>query len=126
MKLSPVLPLLLLWLVLAGPVRAVTFDLWRAEHFSAAELADPAVSSATADPDADGLGNLLEYAWALDPHIADAAAGARLTTHQNAPALDFFRRLDGEYLFSALEISPDLTTGVCATAPASSRAAWGA
>ena len=109
MKPPRVLPLLLLWVAHAVPVQAITFDLWRATNFSAAELSDPAVSAATADPDADGLCNLLEYAWALDPHVADSASGVRLTTHQNAAALDFFRRLDTEDLFCALEVSPDLT-----------------
>lgn len=103
------IPLLLLWFALAIPVQAITFDLWRAANFSASELDDPAVSAATADPDADGLGNLLEYAWALDPHVADSASGVRLTTHQNGAALDFPRLLDAGDLFYALEVSPDLT-----------------
>jgi hypothetical protein len=42
-------------------------DLWRADHFTAAELADPAVSGDDADPDGDGLNNLFEYAIGTDP-----------------------------------------------------------
>ena len=45
---------------------------WRAEHFSLAQLADPAVSGDDRDPDRDGLPNLLEYACGLDPWAADA------------------------------------------------------
>ena len=109
MKVSRVLPLLLLWLAFTGPAQAVTFDQWRAAHFSPAEMNDAACSAATADPDADGLCNLLEYALALDPRVADSALGLRLTRQQNAPALNFFRRLDAGDLFYALEVSPDLT-----------------
>src|ERR1043166_170922 len=47
----------------------VTFDLWRAVHFSAAELSDTNISGATADPDHDGIENRLEYALGLNPNI---------------------------------------------------------
>lgn len=43
------------------------FDAWRFAHFTMEQLSDPAVSSATADPDADQLANLVEYAVASDP-----------------------------------------------------------
>ncbi|MGL4399529.1 MAG: hypothetical protein ACRCXD_06650 [Luteolibacter sp.] len=42
-------------------------DAWRAAVFSPAELADPAISGDTADPDGDGLPNLVEYALGLLP-----------------------------------------------------------
>jgi hypothetical protein len=48
-------------------------DDWRFGQFSAAELLEPTVSGDGADPEADGLANLLEYALGLDPHVADAA-----------------------------------------------------
>ncbi|MBN1670751.1 MAG: DUF11 domain-containing protein [Kiritimatiellae bacterium] len=40
---------------------------WQQRHFSEAELLDPAISGDLADPDGDGLPNLLEYALNLDP-----------------------------------------------------------
>ena len=39
-----------------------SFAAWSARHFTAAELADPSRSSATADPDHDGLANAIEFA----------------------------------------------------------------
>ena len=72
-------------------------------------MADPAISGESANPAGDGLGNLLKYAFDLDPHHADAALGLRLTTHQGAPALDFFQQLEAGDLLYALEVSPDLT-----------------
>lgn len=46
-------------------------DAWRFTHFTAAELADPAVSGDLADPNQNGLPNLMEYALGLDPKSAD-------------------------------------------------------
>jgi hypothetical protein len=41
---------------------ATPFDLWRLDRFSAAELADSSVSGPGADPDGNGLPNLVEFA----------------------------------------------------------------
>ena len=50
---------------------APTYQDWRQQYFSAAELANPAAEATLwgdlADPDQDGLANLLEYALALPP-----------------------------------------------------------
>src|SRR5690606_36907612 len=47
-----------------------TLASWQRAHFAAAELDDPAREEtrwgADADPDSDGLANLLEYAFGLD------------------------------------------------------------
>ena len=54
---------------------------WQAEWFNAAELDDPAVSGLTADPDGDGLVNLIEYAFGtipLDGSRSPAANGLGL------------------------------------------------
>ena len=65
-----------------GPLKKVTagaagpYELWRMNNFSPADLGDPASESTIwgdlADPDMDGLINLLEYALAGDPNIPDA------------------------------------------------------
>jgi hypothetical protein len=43
------------------------FDAWRFANFTPPELANPSISGETADPDADQLANLLEYALGLAP-----------------------------------------------------------
>lgn len=42
-------------------------DEWRAQHFSGANLANPAISGDDADPDNDGIVNFMELALASDP-----------------------------------------------------------
>jgi hypothetical protein len=42
-----------------------SLDLWRLRYFNAEELADPAISGATARPDGDGIANLLKYYFGL-------------------------------------------------------------
>jgi hypothetical protein len=53
------------------PDPANTFQEWRERHFTALEMADDAISGPNADPDQDGVPNVLEYAFGLDPRVAD-------------------------------------------------------
>ena len=57
-------------------LRDKPYDAWRHAVFTAEQLADSAVSGDAADPDADGLPNLLEYALGGAPLSPDAAAVA--------------------------------------------------
>ncbi len=45
---------------------------WLRTRFSTAELANPAVSGDLASPAGDGIGNLLKYAFNLDPKVSGA------------------------------------------------------
>jgi uncharacterized protein YkwD len=71
-KIFPAAPLLK---VTAGP--ATPFVLWRIANFSQDDLNDPAKEASVwgdlADPEKDGLGNLLEYALNGDPNLPDSA-----------------------------------------------------
>src|SRR5690606_5165694 len=53
---------------------------WRQDQFTTAELEDPELEAAVwgdlADPDGDGLSNLLEYALALPPRDGTSAGPA--------------------------------------------------
>lgn len=44
---------------------------WQLQRFSAEDLRDPEITDDTADPDDDGLANLLEFALGLDPLTED-------------------------------------------------------
>jgi hypothetical protein len=51
--------------------KPLTFETWRQEWFSAAELANPAISGEDADADGDGWSTLVEYFLGLDPKTPD-------------------------------------------------------
>ena len=53
------------------------FAAWRRPSFATNELANAAVSGDAADPDGDGLPNRLEFAFNLDPRVADTTTDAR-------------------------------------------------
>ena len=70
------------------------FDAWRFTRFTTEDLADPAISGDSADPDADALPNLLEYALGSEPKTSDSTAhspssgldNGRLTLTYTRPA----------------------------------------
>ena len=45
------------------------YNAWQFQHFTSTDLANAAVSGDLADPDGDGISNLLEYALNLDPKV---------------------------------------------------------
>jgi hypothetical protein len=65
------------------------YELWRMTHFTPAELADPAISGDLADPENDGIENLLEYLQALDPKTPDNHLGPQPGTSLGAATLTF-------------------------------------
>ena len=57
MKPQTSLAALALFLAAERTVVAITFDEWRADHFTPAELNDAGVSGELAEPDGDGRSN---------------------------------------------------------------------
>ena len=67
-------------LVIHGVVAPPPLAQWRLDHWGTTNNSGPAANGA--DPDADGLRNLLEYAMARNPTSGDAAGA---TTFRNTP-----------------------------------------
>lgn len=63
-----------------------TAALWRAEKFEG-DMHDPDVSGWTADPDRDGLKNLLEYAFNLPPKQSGAPVSAPASGTSGLPSI---------------------------------------
>ncbi len=59
--------------IVVSPVAATPYGTWQAKYFTSAELANPAISGDAADPDGDGVPNLVEYALGLLPRTAGVA-----------------------------------------------------
>lgn len=86
------------------------FIAWQNVHFTPAQLADPTMSGPTADPDHDGINNLMEYALMTDPWQPDAA-----TTIQPGIVVGYFgftftRRKWAADLQYTIDVSTNLTT----------------
>jgi hypothetical protein len=58
--------------IFSSYVAVGTYALWMAEHFSPQRWFTNEVSGDLADPDGDGIPNLMEYACGLNPRTADA------------------------------------------------------
>ncbi len=105
---------------------ATPYNTWRLQHFTAAQLANPAVSGDLADPDGDGIPNLLEYALNLDPNAASAAglptAGQTTVGGSQYLTLTYTRVIAATGITYQPQVSGDLSTwngGPGYTAPVS-------
>ena len=93
-------------------VAADGYDLWMRQRFSEQEQNNAAISGATADPDGDGLPNLLAYGLGHDPLPPRSVHTGQLTASvstSNTVAL-VFERVDDPALLYAVESSSDLKT----------------
>lgn len=83
---------------------------WRAIHFTTAEFADAAISGPLADPDGDGICNLIEYALGLNPKVSDTPGLPVTTNEGNYLTLTVPRSAAAtDVIFTAL-VSGDLQT----------------
>ncbi len=89
-----------------------TWGGWRLRHFTLAELLDPAVSGDLADPDGDGLPNLIEMALYSDPRAPDTEPVITRTAGAESVTVRFTRASTLAHLNLLLELqrSSDLET----------------
>ena len=98
---------------------ATPYAQWQAVKFTALELLDSSISGDLADPDHDGLPNLLEYAFGFEPKIA-TAGGSPTAAIQNVGGMNYltltFRRsLTATDLTYNPQCGPTFGTWVAAT-----------
>ena len=79
-----------------------SFALWRQRHFP--DAPDPSESLALADPDTDGLPNLIEYALATDPARPGPIPSPALSLSPS-PSLSIARRITSDLSWAPEDIS---------------------
>ena len=87
---------------------------WSVQHFSLEELTIPALSGQAADPDHDGYGNFVEYAFNRDPKFpetdAPLAMSIETTNSLKYFTLTYHRRLPPTDTSYVVSVSNDLLT----------------
>jgi hypothetical protein len=83
------------------------YESWKTAHFGG-NATNSAVAGDLADPDGDGMVNLLEYAVAGDPNGAGAEARLSADVMTNYLNLQFRRNTSATDLTYALQVSSDL------------------
>ncbi|TVP80794.1 MAG: hypothetical protein EA353_02940, partial [Puniceicoccaceae bacterium] len=96
------------------------FANWRSVHFTAEALADPALEltlwGALADPDGDGVVNLMEYAFGGDPWIPGSAFLPEISFDADRLQLSF-HRLRGDIVYEVLSSHDLVNWTILATNP---------
>jgi len=90
------------------------YQIWRSSNFTAAELTNPAISGALANPAGDGIPNLMAYAFGINPKVA-TASGLPVSTIQNLGGTNYLVISYNEVLYDTdisytVQVSSDLIT----------------
>ncbi|MBW8780624.1 MAG: discoidin domain-containing protein [Verrucomicrobia bacterium] len=87
-----------------------TFTAFQQLYFTTAQQADSSISGPSADPDEDGIPNLLEYATSTSPLQADSTAATLGLGAGNAALTLTFQRLSPAPVTYTVEASTNLST----------------
>ena len=90
----------------------LSYDAWKARHFTPAELDQTGISGDLADPDGDGRPNLVEYAFHRNPRVPEFEPDLQPAGLSGSAAgsddISFRRLLLGHELDYRVEVSSDL------------------
>ena len=86
------------------------YQAYLATYFTSQQLADPTITGDLADPDHDGIGNLLEYAFGLDPTRADVSSLPVVSMQNGYLTISFIQRVAPTDLTYTVEVSGDMNT----------------
>lgn len=102
---------------LANPSSAVlaitvedSYTLWKFSHFGT-NASNPEISGDLADPDGDGVPNILEYAFGSDPNLANTNPLVSGVMVSNQFQLQFNRNTSATNFTFAAQATPDLAGG---------------
>lgn len=95
-------------------VSSTPYSAWQSKYFTGAQLANPAVSGHAADPDGDGVSNLLEYALNLSPTTASVkglpTVGTTVGSGNTYLTLTFTKVIANTDITYVPQVSGDLAT----------------
>ena len=86
----------------------VSLQTWKESHFTAGELLDALISGDGADPDGDGIANIVEYALGLDPRVPDGAGLPIARIENNKLIVEYNRSVTATDVTLAVKVSSDL------------------
>ncbi len=86
-------------------------DQWRFKRFTTGELADASISGDDADPDQDGIVNVLEYAFGLNPRTPDASGQPQATIEADHLTLHYQQNKDAVDVTFVPEVRDKLDAG---------------
>ena len=110
--------LALVFLLPPRSASAVSYAEWRSVNFTAVELGDDFISGDLVDPDGDGFGNLLEFAFALDPWSPDAVSrGPTLGQDDGFLTFSYRARSDATGLACDFQVSDTLDNWITVNNP---------
>lgn len=85
------------------------FEEWLEEHFTEAQLADPAIGGELADPAGDGIPNLLKYAMDLDPWSSEVTDLPKISVRDGQLELTYRESKVAPDVVFVVEMSENLT-----------------
>jgi uncharacterized delta-60 repeat protein len=92
-----------------------SYATWQQSHFTSAELSNPSISGDSADPDGDGLKNLFEYAFGLDPKSSNTTDPISTTTDATYISIIYPKLKTATDVTFVVEKSIDLVTWTAVT-----------
>lgn len=93
----------------SNPPAVLPYQEWRNTHFNAIELTNDTISGPQADPDGDGLTNLIEFALGYLPRAAEQNRLAAVRAFGDATSAYLLPKTPRPGITYQLEISNDLT-----------------
>lgn len=85
-----------------------TYTSFQSQYFTVGEQGNPAISGPNADPDKDGVSNLLEFAFNLNPRVASINSLPIVGQSVDHLTLSYVRRKDAASLVYVVEAADEL------------------
>ncbi len=86
------------------------YQAYLATYFTSQQLADPTITGDSADPDHDGICNLLEYAFGSDPTKANLSQLPAASVQNGYLTISLIERVAPTDVTYTVEVSSDMTT----------------